>query len=202
MKKWIFTLALTAMMGILAAQPLFAREFTGGVKFGFGMANAFGDDTGGTSVKPAFSAGAFFRWSPNRVFTFQPEFQYIRKGASYSEGPVSVDTTLSYIEFPFLIRLSIPTKRVQPNLIFGDYLAFKVGANASGEGMSMDISDSIATVDAGLVLGAGLDIEVGKSLVMVEYRAEIGALDVPDNTGDGSTNVHNIAHMFLIGYAL
>jgi hypothetical protein len=199
MRKWIFSLTLAIVAAVFAATPVSAREVTGGFKFGLGIANVHGDDAEGTSGKGAFSAGAFLMWNPNRVFTFQPEFHFIQKGVSMDMMGMEIVTSLNYLEFPFLIKLSIPLKRVRPCFIFGDYLAFRVShsVQVDGEDVSTEGEDP-ETVDAGLIFGTGIDIEAGRGLVMVEYRFELGALNIsPDRSG---SDVRNMAHLFTIGY--
>jgi hypothetical protein len=111
---------------------------------------------------------AFFAKIPvSTLIALQPELSLSTKGATISYNNLFVDGTanfnLTYLEMPLLCVVNV-TQRV--NFQFGPYLAYlldgkvtnKPNVNLFNFEQNMNV-DNYNRVDAGIVLGAGIDID-------------------------------------------
>lgn len=206
MKKPLFlTLAVMLSFGLAhALLPSF------GIKGGVNMATYEGTDaniTGITkSAKMGMGAGAFVCLDLIAL-KIQPEVLFSQKGAKYEASGVSYTQSLSYVEFPVLLKLSFG-KIIVPSVYAGPALGMLMSAKQTGEvagiSISGDIKDDLQSSDLGLVFGAEVKLPVklsvearynmGLKTIAKEYTNALGQTVKPD--------VKNSTVSVMLGYYL
>jgi len=213
MKK--LTLILTALLTV--STPVRAMEIKGGLKAGLNISSFVGKDAkpeGGSIIQNSgLIAGGYLIIPVKKEFSFQPEFLYSVKGATYKfvllDLPVIGDMSfeeivkLTYIELPLLARYDVPSRgAAKPNILFGPSFGIKISART--EMRSLGVKESanltgIKTIDPGLVLGGGLDIGTAKGKFTLELRYTMGLSTIIEHS-EGSANIRNSAGSLLLGY--
>lgn len=152
-----------------------------------------------------FIAGAFFAIYFNSYFAFQTELNYSQKGYSiysddfgYPFGYVTTTWKSNYVEIPILIKVGFPG-RVGVYAVAGGSISMFLGGTASNDYDDQstqtnfdsfnenpaDIDDllslsgiSVNSLDAGIVLGAGVDFILKSVVINIEARYTFGLLNV------------------------
>lgn len=157
--------------------------------------------TGGFSKSEVsgFAAGGFVNCRVNRLFSIQPELLIVKKGVKAGGtatvdidgvGRVLLDMTekvnLTYLEIPFLAKLTIPTGgKIRPGIFAGPALGINLSAkyvldvrqSLGGDTYVIagkpDISNNKST-DIGLVLGGDIGFPVGNAVFLLDARYTLG----------------------------
>lgn len=146
------------------------------------------------------TGGACFRYWLNREIALQLEARYIQQGTSYENWPTWFDDLLSttdgsldfdFLTFPLLLRVNFGTTNpnVHPSFVVGPELAIPLSAFDSWEAPTLgrsgetDWENWIQSVDIGLTLGAGLDVDAGPGAATLDVRYTIGLRGI----GSGSS---------------
>lgn len=135
----------------------------------------------------------------------QPELIYIQKGAEFYIDQLTVDSKLDYVELPVLLVYNP----------FGGVINFHTGTqfsfltsvvytatddNGQSEVFKDTDLDNYNIFDFGLVLGAGIELEI----VMIEFRSSFGFLTVEKgfefNGQQYDPNTKNFNVQLLAGY--
>ncbi len=209
MKRIIFVLLAIALIAtFLFPGAVFGRKLTEiGLKAGLSIA----DYKGGwpdTDSRMGFCGGAFITCSINEMFAVQTEFLFSMKGADLGEkvrtdefGNIietsSVREVLNYLEIPVLGKLSVlPQSCVKPNLFAGPSFALKLSGKHKVGSQETDI-EYLKDTDYGLVLGGGVDFELGQGQLTVDARYTLGLAKIYDSGID----VKNRAISVMLGYS-
>ena len=138
-----------------------------GIKGGVNISSLYTKDASKSDIIPGFNIGFFAKVPVTTLIAFQPELSLSTKGATISYNNLFVDGTanfnLTYLEMPLLCVVNV-TQRV--NFQFGPYLAYlldgkvtnKSNVNLFNFEQNMNVNN-YNRVDAGIVLGAGIDID-------------------------------------------
>ncbi len=165
-------------------------------------------------MKPSLqpSAGAFLTVNLSPMFALQPEVLYAPRGGQWEALGATVKTQLSYVELPLLAKVSFPLRgtSVKPSVLAGPAIAFRSGCSVTGQvaTFSAEMTCSAATgglvsfrsMDAGLVLAAGLDVPFGRLRGVVQARADIGMVNVAQDAAGGE--LKNRAFGAFVGLAV
>jgi hypothetical protein len=128
---------------------------------------------------------------------------------------------LNYLEIPVLLKYKIPTRgKLKPNLFLGPCMAFKLSARLTGSykyeenyaypGESGYVSytgnideelDEVKTTDFGLIIGAGVDIEMGSSSLVIEARYNWGLTGLSKFADASDPGAKNAAFTLMMGIA-
>jgi hypothetical protein len=162
----------------------------------------------------AFSGGIFLRVDMSRIFTFQPEILFVRKGAVWEASEnwgnyhysYKYTNNLNYLELPLLIQIIPPSKALLvPNLCFGLAPAFLLSAqyNLTGNYSYYSYSDNgtfdgIRDIDVSLIVGGGFDIKTGKGSITTEVRYTVGLVNLDKTSSESKINNRSVS--FLVGY--
>lgn len=166
---------LAIILVLLLATSAFAQGLTFGVKGGINYATLSGDDVVDAEWKLGFAAGAVAAFDVMDMLVIQGEVLYSMKGAEY-EGDISTD--LTYIEIPVLLKYTIPMEgMIAPNLFIGPSIGIILSAEAADE----DIKDDTKSLDYGVVVGAGVDFDLGTGKVTVDARYNYGLTSIDDS---------------------
>lgn len=157
---------LAIMLLILTVTPIMAGNIVG-LKGGLNIATVKGDDIAdGVSTKTGFNLGAFFMIPVNEILTIQPEILYSSKGYTGTTDKVA---NLNYLEIPVLLKFSFG-EGVKPSIFVGPYLSMLLSADYNGS----DVKDSFESTDFGIVIGAGIDIDMGDGVFTIDGRYSLG----------------------------
>jgi len=179
-----------------------------GIKGGLNIANQFGD-INNTNWKCGLNLGAmiFHRISTNTVLEIG--LTYSAKG--YAEEILWVDEydnplyyddsfwNLNYLEAQIVFKF-LPSVHLDamPNLQLGIAPGILVNANLDELGRTYDAEDYFNDFDLGLIFGFGYDFLLGNSLLITDFRYQVGLLDVDK---DNSIDLRNNHFSFSLGFA-
>jgi len=154
-------------MVFIPCQAQEAKPLEMGIKGGVNISSLYTKDASKSDIIPGFNIGFFAKVPVTTLIAFQPELSLSTKGATISYNNLFVDGTanfnLTYLEMPLLCVVNV-TQRV--NFQFGPYLAYlldgkvtnKSNVNLFNFEQNMNVNN-YNRVDAGIVLGAGIDID-------------------------------------------
>ncbi|MFH1422136.1 MAG: porin family protein [Planctomycetota bacterium] len=208
--------AFLFVAGILSVAR--AQDSSYGLKAGLNMANLTDEQEEATyEMKTGVALGGFAVFKVNDNFSIQPELLYTQKGNgikfSYEEvnfigfdefGIPNYETVtvtekfkvkLDYIEIPVLAKYLIsPGENVCPFIFGGPSIGILMGAKVDSE----DIKSDCNSLDIGLVLGGGVELESG---VSIDLRYDMGMTKVFDFEG-GDNKEKNTVISLMVGYKL
>lgn len=210
MKK-LFLIAAVAVLGVNSADA----QVKFGVKAGPQLTNVVGDDAGDTDMKVGFNVGGFANIRFSEQFAFQPELLYSLQGykveESISEFGVTAKTEgkahLSYINVPLMMKWYAYDGL---NFEFGPQVGFNVAAKGKSTttitGGEFDQTleqdediDGISTVDFGVNIGAGYEMENGLNFGLRYGRGLTSVYDFEDANGDKAKAFNSVISLG-IGY--
>ena len=173
MNKLWKTLAIGAVVTMLALPQMAASGVKFGIKGGANVANVNGDFASNVSdwkSRVGFCGGIFLELNFGRILTIQPEALYTVKGADTGTGKLTFD----YIEFPILLKVRIPTGSIHPFVFAGPAFGFNLDALVDGVKINdMPKADTSAVFGGGLQLGRQIHIDV-------RYTMGLTKLAIPD----------------------
>ena len=133
------------------------------------------------------SAGAFVEWSVRPGWSLLSEVHFVEKGMRLTQfytteygtvEDVTVSVRLSYISFPMLAKIHVPSSKNSIFILFGP--RFDVLASRNGGDWSSHVN-KFKDVDLGLVLGLGAEIRtLGNGTVGFEFRYSPSFVDLSD----------------------
>ena len=175
---------------LLFATSVFAQGLAFGVKGGINYATLSGDDVGDVEWKLGLVAGAVAAFDVMDMLVIQGEVLYSMKGADSADASLG----LTYIEIPVLLKYNVPMAgMVSPNLFIGPSLGILLSADADGE----DVKEFFKGTDFGVVIGAGVDFDLGTGKVTLDARYNLGLTSL-DDTDDA--DVKNSGISVMVGY--
>lgn len=143
-----------------------------GVKGGVNFANIYGDDTDAlnASSHTNFHVGVYTQLAISKVFSFQTEGLYSRKGFENE-----VENRFDYLELPLLAVLNISDNF---SLHLGPQFSVMIAAKQDGKEISME---DINTFDYGLAGGA----ETRFRMLRLGARYNLGLAEILDENDTG-----------------
>lgn len=154
-----------------------------GVIGGLNIAKIGGDsDFDDADNRIGLLLGASFVKPFSRNFSLEVEGLYSMKGFTISDLGDDVTFKLNYLEFPVLARFEMAnSSAVTPHLYAGPSLGIRIGCGAESSGVSIDCEEledgfdvKIKSLDLGLMLGAGVDVPLGRNTFTVGLRYTLG----------------------------
>jgi len=214
MKKLFFVAAgLIGLVGVNAQEKTETPQF--GIKTSLNVSSFRGDDVKDDNYKIGWGAGVYYHIPLNQTLAVQPEVNYSRIGAKYTNDVVNTEnlkttytneTTLDYIQVPVLLKIYPGESRfnfeVGPQIGFNMYASNKAKYNSYVNGTPIatetksDIKDNIEKVDFGAVAGLGYNITDN---VNVGVRYYLGLNDTFKK--EANLDAKNHAFTFGVGYS-
>lgn len=148
-------LLLSAAFAVCSVIAVNAQEIKFGVKAGPQITNLTGDDMyDELDSKFGFHAGVYanIKFGGDQ-FAFQPELLFSTQGAKTDNTKLN----LTYLNVPLMVKWYAYEGF---NVEFGPQVGFNMSAKAKYDDHSADIDD-IETIDFGLNIGAGYELESG-----------------------------------------
>lgn len=182
----VLTLPLFFMLSALPA----TAQLRAGLRAGLSMA-AMVTDPEDLGFRTGFIGGGWLRAPLGGPIALQIEAYYVQKG--YEEGNRQVATwlQLDYFEFPVLLTFLLNRgEEVMVYFATGGALSVErgceIGASVAGHSASIDCSQTglddgpgfyPENLDVGLVLGTGLEFDLGRVILTLDGRADLGLKD-------------------------
>jgi len=204
MLKKTMMMTLLCMGLITAVAPLTAQGI--GVKGSLGL-NRFNLSTEmvGSNVKDrlGFSAGLIGILPINEMFSLRGELVYAQKGQKnelITANEATAVTKMDYIELPILAQAAIPaSETVQPMIFAGGYAAYLLSAKMiAPDDKTTDLIDNSRKLDYGLVFGAGVQLAMGESKLLLDARYNLGLQNIND-IKDSTLKIRNRGLVFSAG---
>ncbi len=193
---------------VVAPPAAMAQHPPVGAKIGPGFTGIVLADDDGQDYHPRIAAagGGFVVLPLTSQIAFQFEAISSPKGTRLEEESTNLAQTLMlrYFELPILARLAGPKTGVGiPYFLAGPFVGIRTSAkeqlstvaNSLVAGVKEDVRDAIERFEAGLIVGAGVDI--GRRLLL-EGRYSHGLTNV--NKGPGLTHFTNRGVSFMTGF--
>jgi hypothetical protein len=178
MKKLTTVLVIAVFAGLLALPQPARAGVQFGIKAGGNMAKPRGidaqDPLATLKNKVGFNGGVFLAFNFGRVVTIQWEALYTMKGATYVALDDSYTDKLyaDYIEVPLLLKLKLPLPIIQPFIIAGPTVGFKLQEKLQENGQDVPLTEKLLkNNDYGAIFGAGLNL--GRNF-QVDVRYSLG----------------------------
>jgi len=213
MKK-LSIIILVLVLTFAFSSPVFSSGSVNfGIKAGLNLAKWVGDDSemlveDGSSDKKfrtGFSGGVLLCYQTSEMFALQPEMIYTMKGSKYegTEMGMSYDATFTveYLEIPVLAKIIISTGETKPYLLAGPALGVLLSSKGEVEVGGISVSDEledVKSIDFGLILGAGINIDLGTGTLLFDARYNLGLTSIDDSADDG--DIKNSVISFNVGY--
>ena len=194
MKKVILSLGLLAGVAGVAN----AQEARFGIKAGVVLATVTGDGVSGTNKKNLVGAqaGIMADISFSDLISFHPELLYSQKGFRYENGSNYIQSRLSYIDLPLLLRVKADGLFFEAGPQVGFLAGAKNESNSPGLVPGSNTStDGTRKVDIGYIAGVGYQLPQG---LEIGIRYNGGISDVADPSG--SSKIRNSVFQFQVGY--
>lgn len=178
MKRLTTVLVIAVFAGLLALPQPARAGVQFGIKAGGNMAKPRGidaqDPLATLKNKVGFNGGVFLAFNFGRVVTIQWEVLYTMKGATYVALDDSYTDKLyaDYIEVPLLLKLKLPLPVIQPFIIAGPTVGFKLQEKLQENGQDVPLTENLLKDnDYGAIFGAGLNL--GRNF-MIDVRYSLG----------------------------
>lgn len=192
----LHTLVMAAAFGLLwfAPSPLAAQFGVTGGKSYSDVVTRVSCQPGGFNAcgwsypdRESFFVGATYRHRISGWLSAQPELLLTRKGWSTASDPT---LTTTYLQLPVLLRVGAigDDARVRPIALLGVSANARVSCTYSG-GPACGERDwlfdhRVTRFDVGTLIGLGMELRLGQTLVALEGRVEQGLRDTfPGETG-------------------
>ena len=182
-----------------------------GVKGAIGGASLASDgyDDGSSDFTLAYFVGAQARFALHELVVFQPELGLSSRGGEDIFLGSTVRVRYQYLHAPLLIGLTYTTglpSELRPRLFVGPYLSYMLSGEGSvfsedGFGNTNSFETEIepgedaSAVDAGVVIGFGLDVDLGGFTLTSDLRIERGLVGLSASDRDvayGDDSFHQV----------
>jgi hypothetical protein len=166
------------------------KRFSVGITGGLNLADMYlsgsqGNDKQDITPMGRYGLGAVLGYSLSDYFDLLIEPMYLQKGGMIQQGsdPVTQpegQIRTESVEFPLLMKNSYGDQ-FQPYLLAGVSVGFNLKSeieyNISGLQFTGDLNDVTQTVDAGFILGIGIQVPAGIFKIFMESRYVHGVLN-------------------------
>ncbi len=168
MKK-LLMLSLAAILVASFASVSSAQVGPIGIKAGMNMADITGDAEN-TDMKAGLVVGAFAELNLGMV-NIQPELLYSMKGAKSDD----ISNEYNYFEIPVLVKYKLPLPgKLTPSVYAGPVFSLLLSAESDGN----DIKDQLKNNDIGIIIGAGINMDMSSYVLTFDARYNMGLSDI------------------------
>lgn len=192
-------LGTIALCGASSVQA-HAQRF--GITVGATFSNIHGADDLQLEQRTGTTVGASLQMPVGPHLAIQPELLFVNKGASFRRQPTTGarqgGIKLDYIEIPVLLRYDFARTLLGPHLYIGPSASFNVGCtlfdfnNSTGKSDCKSNDFKPRSLDYGLSLGGGVDLNLGGTSLTGGARYGIGLADIrSDNSQEFHDRVSN-----------
>jgi hypothetical protein len=145
--------------------------------------------------KNGLALGVLYYSGVSPYISIQGELLYSQKGAKFTDEDMILNDedmilNLNYIDLDLLAKLNLANQLpIRPSLLGGMYAGLNLKAQAESEstGKTEDV-EAMKGVDYGFILGGGLDLGFGASILNVSVRYNQGMANIFKGNSDYSRN--------------
>ncbi|GIV62235.1 MAG: hypothetical protein KatS3mg044_1101 [Rhodothermaceae bacterium] len=211
---------------LLTPSSLPAQTITPVFKAGVSAATLRGASAFDFRTSTGFAGGVGFNYALRGGWSLQPEVLYVVKGTTMdfdvrssadtifilppgrddTATPATGGLELTYVELPLLVLRRFEMRgRLHPALMAGPAAAFLLDARfrwqPRGGGLEQEQSeDNVEGLDFGLVVGGGVEYELGGPRLSLSARASIGLTNINfANAREEDQAFYNTSVIFLAG---
>jgi Outer membrane protein beta-barrel domain len=163
-----------------------------GVKGGLNVSNFMGDLTN-NAIRTSIHAGLVAEFMISDKFSVQPELLYSGQGFTNTGGIGYERSKFDYINLPILAKFYLVKKL---SLETGPQIGFLISAK-NRTNTSNTTVDKQKTVDLGLNLGAGYELE---NNVFFQARYNLGLSNINNSSNSSAVKYTNAVIQFSVGY--
>ncbi len=139
------------------------------------------------SFRTGLAGGLYGDFGVAEGFFIDAEVLYQQGGIKLSSGGTDVTVKIDDINVPVSLKykFAMQGSNVKPYIFGGGDIGFNVKAEDESGGVSIDIKDSIESVNYGLHFGAGVEFEVSPGVnILVDGRYNLGLKDVDKTSSE------------------
>ena len=198
-RSYFWAAGVVALLVLTPIASWSAHDVMLGVKAGVNVANFTGDDVFHNSSHTGAVAGVFARYGLSRSWSLQPEALFTMRGAEFAVDDIRTEQHINYFEVPVLARFGWGHgASFRPSLFAGPSVAFLL-KNEIVDGAEINLKGQTGTrdVEAGAILGAGLEYALGAGDLMLDARYEMGLVSWSEDL-----DVRNSTLSFMLGYGI
>lgn len=168
-----------------------------GFKGGVAFSKLNGGSINNAETRTGPTIGGFASLGFADFIDFQIEMLYTQIGGKYKYDSVVYNPSLSYIEFPLLLKIKIPIgESVYPFAYIGESAGFKIGETTnqitSSDGTSRPVADQFNGFNLSTIYGAGIDLESDFVMLTLDFRYSNGMINVLQS-GDGQSGYFSMS---------
>lgn len=182
------SLAIVFVGLALATAPAAAQGFGLGFEGGVNISDLSGEGVE-ADAEVGFRGGGILQYDlPGGVFGLRTGGIFSRKGAGSSDGALSGDLDLDYIEVPvnLVLNIPIPGSPIHPRLRGGTTLNFELDCQITGSGGGTEVPVSCdeaaletESLDFGFKFGGGFGIDLGPAAALnLDVDYDLGLTDI------------------------
>lgn len=203
MRNFWIIIGLLIVWGGCNLLPAQAQITSKGIKAGVNVADFYGTDIDeiDQDSKTGVILGSFVTYNLNPLFALQPELLISMKGTTRKATSFNREEiyNLFYLEFPLLAKLTVPTvSAASPNLYLGPSFAVKLSDDLEVNGTTVNDAN-VKSSDFGLIMGGGIDYQIGYNKLIFELRYSLGLQKIDDS--EASRDWKNRTVSVMMGYA-
>ena len=158
-----------------------------GVKGGLNV-SSIGGDSEDVEARIGYHAGVFYSLKINDVLGFQPEVVYSSQGAQAEDDDIKLKAVYDYVNVPLMVKYYANENFTIQG---GPQIGILTSAKAKFDGVDVDIKDDLETIDLGI--GLGLGYEINKLQIMARYNYGL------TNTAKDSDDEHYPNRVIQVG---
>lgn len=195
---------LCLFLALFTATAFSQMEIKKGIKGGLNVADLEGSGIRNTDIQVIYNFGVFANIALFDLVSVQPEVNYSMKGAKQTfeieGGTYDFNYDLVYVEFPLLIKLSIPFEpTVAPSLFGGAAFAYNLSARGritvGSQASESDLTDFRRSEYSAV---AGASIEFPPVIFEVRYYHGLTSIFNSTDTGKITNRVVAITAGFVL----
>ncbi len=170
--------ALTAVSNDVKAQSSI------GIKGGYSASTLRGDDVGDIDWRSGFAGGLFINVPFLKILSVQPEVLFRQRGATNRNETFNINQRikLTYMDVPILFKLRLPINETfYPHVYIGPQFSYNIQGKYEVEafdGVTVEDDIDVQKVDAGGVMGFGLDVQMNRLFFTADFRYGLGGVNI------------------------
>jgi hypothetical protein len=150
-----------------------------GPEFGINLANVNVTPTTTTDSRTGFIIGGLADINIGNVMGVTSGLRFVMKGYTSTSQGVTFKEKFNYLEIPILLKARFPLTEVKPYVHGGPVLGINLAATeeqSNGQQtQNVDVSNSVESIDFGLLFGAGLDFKIAsKTALFIQFGYQLG----------------------------
>lgn len=196
---------------VVTTAPAFSQvEVRPGFRAGVNISNLSGSDiSDDVESITGFHAGGVIIFDIAGPLAIQAEGLFTQKGieanfivpdVNQTQIEVRATQRVSYIQINGLLKGELPVPGlVTPSVFAGPALGFKFGEDLEAPNFTFN-TDNYQRTDISLVVGAGVDVDLGVTTLLFDVRYDLGVTKVFDRLDEMNLDARNTALGFSAGF--